>query len=110
MSVKVTGLDNVLNNLQKLADNAKKLDGTHNVSFSELFTEAFMSKHTNQSSIEDFISEGGFVVNSAEDFKAIPDEEFDIHVKNNSDFDSWKEMYTKASKEYVIAKMKDGLQ
>lgn len=44
MTMKIKGLDDFENKLNKLSNNAKSISGTSKVSFDELFTTDFMKK------------------------------------------------------------------
>lgn len=66
------------------------------ISFSDLFSTEFMHQYSQFDSIEELLSSGGFVVNSEEDYEAIPDKEIDAHVKKTTKFNSWKEMLLNA--------------
>jgi hypothetical protein len=101
MSVQIKGLDEVQRKLRQISDNAKKLQGEHQISFEVLFNNRFMEKYTDTSSIEEFLERSGFVINSQEDFEKIPNEEFDIYVQKNTQFSSWEEMLQEATGEYV---------
>ncbi|WP_242877545.1 hypothetical protein [Desulfosporosinus sp. BG] len=70
--------------------------GEGSMSFSDLFTSEFMQQYTQFESIEDLLSSGGFVINSEEDYEAIPDEDIDAHVAKTTKFNSWKELLTNA--------------
>jgi hypothetical protein len=105
MSIKIKGFDEVHKKLKQLSDNAKKLDGEHNIPFDVLFNNKFMSRHTNFSSIDDFIKDSGFEVSSQEDFAKIPDTEWDIYVRSNSRFQDWSKMMEKATAEYVAKQL-----
>jgi hypothetical protein len=96
MTVKRTTLGGLADRLQKLANNLEELDGTHNVPFKELFPEPFMREHTKVSSMHELVEAGGFTVESPEDFKAIPDEEWDKNIRTNTSFKNWQEMRSAA--------------
>ena len=93
MSIKVT------NNFDKVAKNGQ-------VSFDVLFNANFMTTHTNFKSFDELLNAGGFIVNSQEDFKAIPDDIFDEHIKKFTEFNSWQEMMQVAGQAYVISQLK----
>lgn len=106
MSVKITGFDKLEKELNRIKRNAEALSGTKEVSFAELFTPGFMSQNTAVSSFDAFLEAGGYQVNSKEDFEAIPDEEFDAYVRENTRFTSWQDMLQSAVNAYVVKKMK----
>lgn len=96
--------------LKKLAENAKKLDGQHEVSLGTLFNEGFIQSNTDFNSIDDFFEKAGFKVESKEDFDAIPQEEIDSFVRDNTKFDNFNEMYKSATTEYVKKQLFKGLK
>lgn len=101
MGFRIDGLDDLQRSLRDLGRRAKELDGQHEVPFSELFPASFMQKHSAFESFDELLEAGGFVVNSPEDFEAIPDDEFDRHIARVTDFDDWESMMEQASADYV---------
>jgi len=104
----VRGLKEFANTLDELAKKAKQLKGENQVPFSEIFTPAFMRKYTNFTTIDKMIEASGYQVNSAEDFKAIPDAPWDSFVQQRTKFSNWEEMVQKAGLEWTSRKL--GLQ
>ena len=70
------------------------------VSFNELFSPGFMSRYTQFRTINEMVEKSPFKVESEEDFKNIPDKEWDNYVKEKTSFQSWDEMMSKAGEEY----------
>lgn len=105
MGVKIQGLDEFQKNLKRMEKAAKNLGNTHSVSFDELFKSSFMRKYTNFSNFDEFLEAGNFIVNSQEDFEAIPDSEMDSHVSKTTKFSSWEKMLSKAGEEYALRKL-----
>lgn len=105
MGVKITGFDNFEKELKKLSSNASRLEGKRDVSFDVLFDDSFMRKHTSVGSFTQFLEIGGFIVNSPEDFKNIPDAIFDVHVQKETSFKSWNAMLEEATGEYVAKEL-----
>ncbi|WP_460418760.1 hypothetical protein [Pseudomonas sp. microsymbiont 2] len=105
MSVKIdrSGLD-------KLIENAKEVDGKHQVKLVDMMNPAFISAHSKFADLEALFAASGFKVDSAEDFAAIPDDEWDTFIKENTDFESWLDMQKTAGAEYVKAKLFSGLR
>lgn len=101
MGIKMSGFDELEKKLKKMEKAAKELDGEHQVAFSDLFTKSFMITYTNFSTFDEFLTAGNFIVNSQEDFEAIPDSDMDFHVQGTTKFSSWKEMLEKATEKYV---------
>nr|WP_289039540.1 hypothetical protein [uncultured Allobacillus sp.] len=105
MRVEFNGLNKLTKKLNNLQENAGKLNGTHEVPLSELFSTSFMSKNTNFSSFETFFAYSSFKVNSEEEFDAIPEKELDTFVSTNTCFNSWNEMHTEAAGEWTIKQL-----
>ena len=91
--------------LDKLQRKLKKLDGTHSVSFDELFNASFMNKYTQHSTIVEFFDEGGFEFETEEEFEKISEEEVDKHVQNVTNFATWREMLNKAGENWVAKEL-----
>lgn len=105
MSIQFKGFDELQRELKQLEQRAKELDGTHEVSFSELFTPHFMRTYTRHQSFDDLLDAGGFDVKTTEDFEAIPDDVFDAHIAAYTNFSCWEDMLGKATEIYVNAKL-----
>lgn len=60
-----------------------------------------MRHHTNFESIEALIEAGGFKVETMEDFKTIPDQEWDEHISKTTKFANWQEMREEAGAEWA---------
>jgi len=100
MSVKITGLDELTRNLNRLT---KKIEGAtqpRNVQLRDLFNSAFMMKFTSFSSFDEMVKKSPFKVESEQDFKAIPDDAWDDYVRKTTRFQSWDKMMAKAGEEY----------
>ncbi|MNH75605.1 hypothetical protein D3C73_278490 [compost metagenome] len=102
---KMDGFDELERQMKKMQKAAKDLEEESEVSFEILFNETFMAKYTSRRSFDDFLTYGGFIVNSQEGFEAIPDDEFDAYVKKETKFDSWEEMQETAMGEYVAKQL-----
>lgn len=103
MGVKIEG---DFSKLEKLKEKINELSVKKQLKFEELFTNSFMLKHTKLSSFAELLEAGGFQVTSAEDFKNIPDETWDICISKNTSFNSWKEMQHQAVREYLQKNLK----
>lgn len=103
-------IKNDLTGLKKLAENARKLHGEQQVPLLELFNPEFMSKHTKSPDFLSFCESAGYKVETAEDFKAIPDGPWDAHVLSQTDFGSWSEMQQAAGAEFVKAQLFNGIK
>lgn len=105
MSLKNSGLKNFQKKIDTMAKVAKELDGKSEVKIVNLFTNTFITKHTNSTDLEDFFSKSGFKINSKEDFESIPDEEWSTFISKNSNFNNWEEMLQSATMEYAKHKL-----
>jgi hypothetical protein len=110
IKVKMTGFDKALKNLKRLEQNARKLDGRHEVSFRDLFPPSFMQANTQHGTFEELLKASPFTVKSPEDFAAIPDEPWDEFIRSATRFDSWKAMHKAAMADYVKRRMREGLR
>jgi hypothetical protein len=75
------------------------MDGKQMVKFDDLFTRGFMRWHTDFSSIDEMFKASGFKIQTAEDFKAIPEDQWNSFVGQKTRFQSWQEMQNKAAAE-----------
>ncbi|KKB34139.1 hypothetical protein [Bacillus thermotolerans] len=105
MGIKGTGFKGLGKELNKLAENAKKLEEGQSVTFTELFTERFMSKYTRFTSIEEFFEKSPFEVQTNEDFDKINKAELDKYVSENTQFSSWENMLGEAGKEHIARQL-----
>ena len=51
-----------------------------------------MREYTNFGSIDEMFEASGFKCDTTEDFRAIPDDEWDAFIRQATRFDSWAEM------------------
>ncbi|MDD5281482.1 MAG: hypothetical protein PHC37_02065 [Candidatus Omnitrophica bacterium] len=102
---KMEGFDEFNKKLNNLQQNIENLKGEQEVSFNELFTQDFMKKNSRFKSLEDMFKQSGFVINSQEDFKKIPDEEWGNFITSNTKFKNWEEMYGAAINEWLKIKL-----
>lgn len=100
MSFKMDGFDNLQKELRELEQKSQELNDTQEISLYELFDNSFMIQYTKFNSFDEFLKAGNFNVESNEDFEAIPENELDQHVANNSNFEDWQDMLDTAGTEY----------
>lgn len=89
--------------MDRLARSFEELEGS--VPFERLLTPSFMSRRTRFGSFEEMLDRSPFEVSSTEDFLAIPDEEWDRYVRDNTSFPSWDGLLETAVGEYVGRKL-----
>lgn len=101
----ITGLDGLQKRLKQMADGLERAKGTHEVSFGELFHPGFMSRHSRHASIQALFDASGFKIDTSEDLAAIPDEEWDAHIRASTDFSDWESMQKAAATEWLKKKV-----
>ena len=107
MTFRMDGFDELQRKLQGMADNLREIEGTNEVPMSEVLTPEFLSACSRFASLEEMFAASGFKVDSPEDFKAIPDDEWDAFIRQHTKFDTWQEMLGEAGS--VWAKNRIGL-
>lgn len=105
MSIRIKGLNELSNKLQKMQKAAQELGGTHEVKMSDIFPAAFMHRYTQFDNFDELLDKSGFKADTQEDFRTIPDNGFDEYICKVTSFDSWKAMLDAGTKEYVMKKM-----
>ena len=77
--LKVT-VEKDLKPLDDLARRAQELEGQHEISIANLLTADFLGECSRFKSADELFEASGFNVHSVEDFKAIPDAEWDTFI------------------------------
>ncbi|MGD9637515.1 MAG: hypothetical protein AB7U85_00475 [Alphaproteobacteria bacterium] len=101
----IKGLKEFQKKLEQLEENAKSLDGQHNIAIAELLTPEFVCHHTQFSSVDELFENSGFQIENSDDFAAIPDKEWDTYIRSVSSFSDWHTMLSKASEEWAKKKL-----
>jgi hypothetical protein len=101
MSVEVTGLKELERKLKDIGDRAQKLQGTTNVPLSELLTVEFLKTCSRFNSLTEMFNASGYVITNADDFKAVPDDQWDKFIKQNTSFADWNELLGAAAKDWT---------
>lgn len=104
MGVTMTGFKELENKLNQMQKSAEELDGS-TVALNDLFTKSFMNKYTNYSSFDELLESGNFIVNSQEDFDNIPDSELDLHISQNTKFNTFQDMLDEAGADYALKQL-----
>ena len=127
------GFEELSNQLNRMAKGAKELEGTHETSFAELFTDSliihgletryfsdgrkaplkhhrcfffafsFVQANSKFHSMDEFWQSVG--INSTEDFDNIPDEKLNAFVSSNTTFSTFQEMLDEATNAYISRKL-----
>ncbi|RZF94462.1 hypothetical protein EXT42_01590 [Pseudoalteromonas sp. CO302Y] len=95
--------------LKKLQSNLSELGKLSSVTLGELMNDEFMSRYTSYPNLNDMFDASGFLIDTLEDFKAIPDDEWEAFIVNNTSFSSWEEMQRKSHEEFLHKKVLKGL-
>ena len=103
--LQIKGIKEMSRKLESLSRRLEELDGTHELSLPELFPPRFMSRHTSFQTIDEMMDASEFPTGSAEDFAAIPDDEWDRYVAETTQFSDWDEMKGAAAKEWASARL-----
>lgn len=98
-------LRNLAKKLEDLSRKATELDGTHNITLSELLSDEFISRCSSHTSLEGLLQSSPFKIDSIEDFKAIPDSEWDAYISGNTSYATWKEMQEAAAMAWTQKKL-----
>ncbi len=104
MNIKMEGFTELQKELDKMQKAAENLDNAQ-IPIDDLLTNSFMKKYSNFSNFDEFLEAGNFVVNSQEDFEAIPENEMDSHVSKTTKFSSWDDMLGTAGEEYALKRL-----
>jgi len=101
MKFEMKGLNKLEKKLDQLQKNAERISGNNEIPFKDLFNPSFMTKYTKFSTIDSFFETSPFTLESQEDLEAIPEDELDTHVSQNTSFNSWQDMLSKAGAEWT---------
>lgn len=105
MSVHIEGFEDFDEELQDLQERADELDGRNEIPMDQLFTEGFMQSYTSFNSLAAFFDDSPWTVETKEDFKSIPEDEFDRYVDEHTGFDDWETMLQAAGREWVTRQL-----
>lgn len=95
--------------ISNLKKNLEEIGSTTQLTFGEMFNPEFLSKCSSFTSVEDLFEKSGFHVKSAEDFKAIPNDEWESFIAKNTSYESWSDMQRDAASEAISKRLKKGL-
>lgn len=92
MTMKITGIKELQDKLGDLSRRALNLKGPRSVPIADLLTPTFLSRCSRFQSAAELFEASGFTVNSQEDFAAIPDQQWDTFIRQNTSYSTWEEM------------------
>ncbi|MEN9355464.1 MAG: hypothetical protein RL318_2789 [Fibrobacterota bacterium] len=105
LKVSITGLDSLQKRLKQMTTSFEQARGSHEVSLGELFDPVFMSKYSRFTTIQELFDASGFTVSTQEDLSAIPDDEWDRHIRSSTSFLDWNAMQKAAGAEWLAKRM-----
>lgn len=101
--IKITG--DFRKRLDDLAQKSRELAGQHQIPLSELMPGDFIGASSSFVSLEELFAASPFEIHSLDDFKAIPDEDWDRFISTNTSFATWAEMQQAAIREWTRQKL-----
>jgi hypothetical protein len=66
----------------------------------------FVSACSSFSNLEEMFKASPFKIDSPEDFKAIPDADWDKFIAEHTSFSTWQEMQQAAAKQWTVKQLK----
>ena len=99
--MKIEGLKELENKLDRMTRTIKSLEGTRKVPLSELLHPEFMQEFTNFKTFDEMLEKSPFEVKTQEDFRSIPDKYWDKFIAENTQFKDWSSMLGKAGAKYL---------
>lgn len=99
MSIEISFEGKTQREREKLLEKIAKLRGTHTGSVDQLLVPDFMLRFTNFASVDEMVEKSGFEVHNAEDFAAVPADEWDQFIAANTQFATWLDMISAAGSE-----------
>lgn len=99
-----------LKKLKRLAQNIKDFEGINSIPMGDVLTDEFIQANTNFQNIEELFEKAGYKVENQADFQAIPQEDIDSFVRENSKFDSFTTLQQEAVDEFVRNKIFKGVK
>lgn len=102
MGIEFEGFDELEKSLEEISRKAQEMEEGIEVSFNDLFDEAFMHEYTSSNNWDELLDNSGFVVETNEDFENIPEEEWDEYINKTTSFETWEEMIDKAYEIFTL--------
>ncbi|MCG1004035.1 MULTISPECIES: hypothetical protein [Halobacterium] len=96
--------DDVTELVDDLHERATALSGD-DAALGELFTPAFMGRHTDAATFRGFLDDSEWEVATRSDFAAIDEAAFDEYVAARTSFPDWESMLGQASEEWMARQL-----
>lgn len=103
--IEFEGFDDLQRELEELAENARRLDGTNEVPLTDLFPPSFIRRHSRFVDIEALFEASPWTVATADDFATIPDDEWDEFIDEHTSFQDWESMQGAGAQEWVAREL-----
>ncbi|WP_017344496.1 hypothetical protein [Halorubrum sp. T3] len=101
MSVQIEGFEELADSLDSLQQDLEGVSGKNEIPMEELFSASFMKTHTEFDSIGELFDSSPWEIETENDFKQIPESEFDDYIDTHTGFSSWEAMLTAAAREWL---------
>jgi hypothetical protein len=105
MNITVKSSGNFEKKIGELKERAAALHGKQQVPLRDLLSPAFVAGCSSYPSLDDLFAASPFTINTPDDFKAIPDAEWDNFIHTHTSFANWEEMQRGAMREYIRGKL-----
>jgi len=105
LKVTVSESGNLLKHLRELSQRAQELDGQHEMTLGELMSGDFVAGCSKFGNLQELFNASGFSLETAEEFQAVPDNEWDAFIATNTSYHSWAEMKSAAVREWARKKL-----
>lgn len=98
----------VYGNIDRIMANAQRFRAEGTVALTDLLSDEFMAAHSRLPSIGALFSAAGEAEVSEAALSRIPDDLWERIVRRHTGFESWEEMFTRASQELVRRRLLEG--
>ncbi|WP_136688264.1 hypothetical protein [Halorhabdus amylolytica] len=105
MSVQIEGFEELADSLDDLQQHLEGVSGENEIPMDELFPDSFMRTHTDFDSVDELFDSSPWEFDTKEDFKQIPESEFDDYIDAHTGFSSWEAMLTAAAREWITRQL-----
>lgn len=94
--------------LKKLQQGLRSLEEQQTIPLSELMAPSFISACSRFKDLGDLFDSSPFTIATIEDFTAIPDDDWDAYIRQNTNYSSWSDMQQAAVADWTKRKLSLG--
>jgi hypothetical protein len=105
LKIRVKESGNLRETLANLSQRANALGGQHEIPLTELMSPEFVANCSSYATLQELFAASPFEINSIDDFKSIPDTDWDLFIGEHTSFSSWHEMQQAAVREWTRQKL-----